>query len=150
MNCVYFVDNTFVWKFWQLCWTPLSFLLLDQLTMDKKDSDGFFSRRLVCRTSNRSYNLAYNFLCSKNCSCGFRGGGAWGAIAPLPLGLDTESVLSELLACCTGMMLLPSESHSLFIIQTISVDIISWVDEHKWWSTVFSTCLYKLWLNVSI
>ena len=24
--------------------------LLDQLTMDKSDGDGFFSRRLVCRT----------------------------------------------------------------------------------------------------
>ena len=35
------------------------------------------------------------------------------------LQLETESVQSELLAYCTGMMLLPSESHSLLIIQTI-------------------------------
>ena len=26
----------------------------DQLIMDKRDSDGFFSRRLVCRTSDNS------------------------------------------------------------------------------------------------
>ena len=32
--------------------------LLDQLTMDKRDSDGFFSRRLVCtcKSSDSSYN----------------------------------------------------------------------------------------------
>ena len=35
------------------------------------------------------------------------------------LQLETESVQSELLAYCTGMMLLPSESRSLLIIQTI-------------------------------
>ena len=27
-----------------------------KLSMDKRDSDGFFSRRLVCRSSDRSYN----------------------------------------------------------------------------------------------
>ena len=34
------------------------------------------------------------------------GGGAWGAIAP-PLGLDTEWQHCQLLAYCTGIMLLP-------------------------------------------
>ena len=35
-----------------LCLTSL----LDELSMDKRDSDGFFSRRLAYRTNDRSYN----------------------------------------------------------------------------------------------
>ena len=31
--------------------------LLDRLSMEKTDGDGFFSRWLVCRSSDRSYNL---------------------------------------------------------------------------------------------
>ena len=58
-----------------ICWPPLPSSFLDQLSMDKRDSDGFFSRRLVCRNSNSSYYsslvtidyqqhfMACNFLC---------------------------------------------------------------------------------------
>ena len=37
-------------------------LLLNELLMDKRDSDGFFSRRLECRSNNRSYNLTDSSL----------------------------------------------------------------------------------------
>ena len=30
--------------------------LLDELSMEKRDSNGFFSRRLACRTSDGTYN----------------------------------------------------------------------------------------------
>ena len=37
-------------------------MLLDKLSMDKRDSDGFFLRRLACRTNDRSYNLTDSSL----------------------------------------------------------------------------------------
>ena len=36
--------------------SPLPSSLLDELLMDKSDRDGFFSKRLGCRTNDRSYN----------------------------------------------------------------------------------------------
>ena len=42
-------------KFW-LCWSPLPSSLLGQLSVDKRNSNGFFSSGLVCRTSDSSYN----------------------------------------------------------------------------------------------
>ena len=46
------------------------------------------------------------------------------------VGLTLSQLLSELLAYCTGMIQLPSESHSLLIIlcKPFSIDI---KDEHK-------------------
>ena len=56
MYCVDFVENTLFNSSGEICWSPLPSSLLDELSMDKRDSDGFFSRRLACRTNDRSYN----------------------------------------------------------------------------------------------
>ena len=45
-----------------ICWIPLPSSLLDKLSVNKRDSDGFFSRRLPCRSSDRSYNLTDSVL----------------------------------------------------------------------------------------
>ena len=39
-----------------ICRPPLHSSLLDELSMDKRDSDGFISRGLVYRCSDSSYN----------------------------------------------------------------------------------------------
>ena len=54
-SCVDFVENALFRSQGDIC---LPSLLLDRLSMGKRDSDGFFSRRLVCtcRSSDRSYN----------------------------------------------------------------------------------------------
>ena len=54
--CVDFVENALFKSSGQICWSPLPSSLLDELLMDKRNSYGFFSRRLVCRTSDSSYN----------------------------------------------------------------------------------------------
>ena len=59
MHCVEFVENTLFKSSGNICWPPLPSSLLDELSMDKIDSDGSFSRRLVCRSSDRSYNSTY-------------------------------------------------------------------------------------------
>ena len=56
IHCVYFVENTLFKGYGDIWWSPLPSSLLDQLSVDQRDSDGFFSSRLVCRTSNSSYN----------------------------------------------------------------------------------------------
>ena len=56
MHCVDFIENALLKSSGDICWSPLPSLLLDQLSEDKRDSDGFFSCRLVCRTSDSSYN----------------------------------------------------------------------------------------------
>ena len=66
MHCVDFVENALFKSSDDVYWSPLPSSLLDWLSMDKSDSDGFFSSRLVCRTSDRSYNstdssLAYSY-----------------------------------------------------------------------------------------
>ena len=58
-----FCCKCFVRKFWQdLLIMPLPSLFLDELTMDKRDSGCFFSKRLACRTNDRSYNLTDSTL----------------------------------------------------------------------------------------
>ena len=52
MHSVAFVENTL----FKSSGKTLPSSLLDKLSMDKRDSNGFFSRRLVCRPSDRSYN----------------------------------------------------------------------------------------------
>ena len=54
--CVDFVETTLFKSSGETCWSPLPSLLLEELSMDKRDSDGFFLRRLGCRTNDRSYN----------------------------------------------------------------------------------------------
>ena len=56
MHCVDFVENALFKSSDKICWPLLPSLLLDKFSMDKRDSDGFFSRRLVCRRSDSSYN----------------------------------------------------------------------------------------------
>ena len=52
-----YVENALFKSSGDICWPPLPSSLLDELSMYKRDSDGFFSRRLVCRYSDSSYNL---------------------------------------------------------------------------------------------
>ena len=54
--CIVDFAETLYQKFWQHLLITSASLLLGQLSVDKQDSDGFFSSRLVCRTSNSSYN----------------------------------------------------------------------------------------------
>ena len=56
MHCVDFIENALFKSSGEICWSPLPSSLLDELSMDKRDSNGFFSRRLACRTNDRSYN----------------------------------------------------------------------------------------------
>ena len=56
LYCVDFVKNALFKNSGDTCSPPLPSSLLDELLMDKRDSDGFISRRIVCRTSDSSYN----------------------------------------------------------------------------------------------
>ena len=53
---VEFIENTLFKSYGNILWSSLPSSLLDELLMDKSDSDGLFSRRLACRTNDRSYN----------------------------------------------------------------------------------------------
>ena len=55
MYCVDFVENAVFKSSGEICRSPLP-SFLDELSMDKRDSDGFVLRRLACRTNSRSYN----------------------------------------------------------------------------------------------
>ena len=57
MCCVHFVENILFKSSGEVCWSHLPSSLLDEFLMDKRDSDGFFLRRLACRTNNRSYTF---------------------------------------------------------------------------------------------
>ena len=52
-----FVENALFKSSGDICSPPLP-SFLDKLTMDKQDSDGFISRRIVCRTSYQLRFLA--------------------------------------------------------------------------------------------
>ena len=56
MHRVDFTENALFKSSGNICWSPLPSSLLGQLSVDKLDSDGFFSSRLVFRTSDNSYN----------------------------------------------------------------------------------------------
>ena len=45
-----------------VCTVWILLITLCQLSVDKRDNDGFFSSRLVCRTSDNSYNLTDSSL----------------------------------------------------------------------------------------
>ena len=49
-----------------ICWSPWPFSLLDELSMDESDSDGLFSRRLVCRSTDSSYDLTDSSLVTED------------------------------------------------------------------------------------
>ncbi len=53
---VAFAENTTFKSSGVICWSLPPSSLLGELSMDKKDSNGFFSRSVVCRSSDSSYN----------------------------------------------------------------------------------------------
>ena len=67
MHCVAFVENALFKSSGDICWPPLPSSLLDELSMDKIDSDSSFSRRVVCRSSDRSYYSIDSSLVIVNC-----------------------------------------------------------------------------------
>ena len=62
MYCVTFVENALFKRSSDICQRSLPSSLLDELSMDKRDSNGFLSRRLVCRSGDRSYNSTNSSL----------------------------------------------------------------------------------------
>ena len=56
MHCVDFVEVTLFKSSDDIFQPPPPSSLLDKLLVDSRDSDGFFSRKLVCRSSDSSYN----------------------------------------------------------------------------------------------
>ena len=66
-HCVAFVENALFRSSGNICWPPLPSSLLDKFLIDKRDSDGFFSWRLVSRSSDRSYNSNDLSLVIVNC-----------------------------------------------------------------------------------
>ena len=71
MHCVAFVENALFKTSGNICWPSLPSSLLDELSMDKRGSNGFFSRWLVCRSSDRSYNPTSSSLVVANCQLHF-------------------------------------------------------------------------------
>ena len=55
MFCVDFFENTLLRSSGDICCAPLPSSLLDELSVNKTDSDDFFSRRLLCSSSDSSY-----------------------------------------------------------------------------------------------
>ena len=51
-----FTENALFKSSGDIYWSSLPSWLLGQLSVDKWDSDGFITSRLVCRTSDNSYN----------------------------------------------------------------------------------------------
>ena len=51
-NYVDFVENALFKSSDDICRPPCPSLLLDELSIDERDSDHFISRRLVCRSSD--------------------------------------------------------------------------------------------------
>ena len=71
MYCVDFIKNALFRSSCNICWPPLPSLLLDRLSMDKRGSDGFVSRWLAYRSSNKSYNSTDSSLVMVNCQLPF-------------------------------------------------------------------------------
>ena len=70
MYYVVLVENALFNSSDDICRPPPPSSLLDKLSMDKIDSNGSFSRRLVCRSSDRSYNST-DLLVIVNCQLHF-------------------------------------------------------------------------------
>ena len=67
MYCVDFFENALFWSSGDICCAPLPSLLLNELSTNKRYSDGFFSRRLLCRSCGSSYNSTGSSLVIANC-----------------------------------------------------------------------------------
>ena len=64
MKGVGFLENALFKSYGVICWSSRSSLLLDELSTYKRDSDGFFSTRVVytCRFSYTSHNSTDSWL----------------------------------------------------------------------------------------
>ena len=67
MYCVDFFENALFWSSGDTCCAPLPSSLLNELSMNKRYSNGFFSRRLVCRTCGSYYHSTGSSLVIANC-----------------------------------------------------------------------------------
>ena len=67
IHCVDFAETLCSKCSGDICWSPLPSSLLGLLFVDKRDSDGIFSSRLVCRTSDSSYNSTDWSLVTVDC-----------------------------------------------------------------------------------
>ena len=54
---VAFAENALFKSSGVICWSPPPSSLPSELSMDKQDSNGFFSTRIVCMASDRSSNM---------------------------------------------------------------------------------------------
>ena len=59
---MHFVKKALFKSSGDIYWPPLSSSLLGELSMDKRDNDHFISRRLVCISSDSSYNSSDSSL----------------------------------------------------------------------------------------
>ena len=73
MNCVDLVEITSFKSSGNICWSPAFFTSFDELSVNKRDSDGFFSRRIVGRSSDRSYSSTDSSLNILNCQLAWLG-----------------------------------------------------------------------------
>ena len=64
MYCVNFAEIALFKSYGDICWSPLPSSLLDELLVNKRPSDGFFSRKphVVDTYSKRSYNSTESSL----------------------------------------------------------------------------------------
>ena len=73
MYGVDFVENALFNSSGDICWSPAFFASCDELSVNKGDSDGFFTRRLVSRSSDRSFNSTESSLNMVNCQLAWLG-----------------------------------------------------------------------------
>ena len=62
--CVDFVENGLFKSSGDICWPPLPFSLLDELSINERDSDRFIKGLVVCRSSDSSCNSTDSSLLS--------------------------------------------------------------------------------------
>ena len=62
MKRVEFLENALFKSYGGICWSSRSSSLLDELSMHKRDSDGFFSTRVVYRSSYTSHSSTDSWL----------------------------------------------------------------------------------------
>ena len=71
MHYVDFIENALFRSSCDICWPAQLSSLLNRLSMEITNSDDFFSRWLVCRSSDRSYNSTGWSLIIVNCQLSF-------------------------------------------------------------------------------
>jgi hypothetical protein len=71
MHCVDVIENALFKSSGNNCWPHLPSLLLDELSIDERDSDRLISSLVVCRSSNSSCNLTDSSLLTVDCELCF-------------------------------------------------------------------------------